>query len=142
MTRDQYIIRRKLNIVELGATLGNISDACRRLGVSRQHFYDIKKAVEEEGVEGLLEKSRQSPRMGLRIEDQGRVGACLEAQSADEVLVPGATLLSDLDLEGNLQFALRTAQDEPPVRYLGLGGGASPKAERGPDLVLRLEPGH
>lgn len=67
MTRDQYIIRRKLNIVELGATLGNISDACRRLGVSRQHFYDIKKAVEEEGVEGLLEKSRQSPRMGLRV---------------------------------------------------------------------------
>lgn len=67
MTRDQYIIRRKLNIVELGATLGNISDACRRLGVSRQHFYDIKKAVEEEGVEGLLEKSRQSPRLGLRV---------------------------------------------------------------------------
>jgi hypothetical protein len=44
-----------------------MSDACRRLGVSRRHCYDIKKAIEEEGVEGLLETSRQSPRLGLRI---------------------------------------------------------------------------
>jgi transposase InsO family protein len=67
MTRDQYIIRRKLNIVELGETLGNISEACRRLNISRQHYYDIKRVVEEEGVDGLLEKSRQVPRHGLRV---------------------------------------------------------------------------
>jgi hypothetical protein len=30
MTQDQYVIRRKLNILELGETLGNISEACRR----------------------------------------------------------------------------------------------------------------
>ena len=42
MTQRQYIINRKLNILELGKTLGNISEACRRLGVSRQHYYDIK----------------------------------------------------------------------------------------------------
>jgi len=41
MTQDQYVIRRKLNILELGETLGNISEACRKLGVSRQHHYDI-----------------------------------------------------------------------------------------------------
>jgi len=40
----------------LGRTLGNISDACRKMGVSRQHYYDIKRAIEEEGLEGLLEK--------------------------------------------------------------------------------------
>ena len=39
MTQQEYIIRRKLNIVDLGATLGNISEACCRLGVSRQHYY-------------------------------------------------------------------------------------------------------
>ena len=54
MTKDQYIIQRKVNIIELGATLGNISDACRKLGVSRQHYYDIKQAIEEDGIEGLL----------------------------------------------------------------------------------------
>ena len=54
MTQRQYIINRKLNIMELGKTLGNISEACRKLGVSRQHYYDIKTAIEENGVEGFL----------------------------------------------------------------------------------------
>jgi len=63
MTQDQYLIRRKLNILKLGETLGNISEACRKLGVSRQHHYDVKSAIEEEGLEGLLEKSRKAPRL-------------------------------------------------------------------------------
>ncbi len=28
MTQQQYIINRKLNVLELGQTLGNISEAC------------------------------------------------------------------------------------------------------------------
>lgn len=67
MTQRQYIINRKLNIVELGTALGNISEACRKLGISRQHYYDVKTAIEEEGLEGLLEKSRRSPRIGNRV---------------------------------------------------------------------------
>ena len=67
MTQSQYIIQRKLNILDLGKELGNISEACRKLGVSRQHYYDIKQAIEEEGLEGLLEKSRSMPRIGNRV---------------------------------------------------------------------------
>jgi transposase InsO family protein len=67
MTQRQYIISRKLNILELGATLGNISQACRKLGVSRQHYYDIREALAEDGLEGLLEKSRAIPRIGNRV---------------------------------------------------------------------------
>ena len=67
MTQQQYIISRKLNKLELGEVLGNISQACRKLGVSRQHYYDIKQAIEEEGLEGLLEKSRRVPRVGIRV---------------------------------------------------------------------------
>jgi transposase InsO family protein len=67
MTQQQYIIDRKLSILDLGRTLGNISDACRKLGVSRQHYYDIKKTIDEEGLDGLLEKSRQAPRIGNRV---------------------------------------------------------------------------
>ena len=36
MTQEQYIISRKLNILALGETPGNISEACRRLNISRQ----------------------------------------------------------------------------------------------------------
>lgn len=67
MTQSQYIIRRKMNVVELAQTLGNISEACRNLGVSRQHYYDIKTAIVEDGIEGLLEKSRKRPRIANRL---------------------------------------------------------------------------
>lgn len=67
MTQQQYIIGRKMNIVELANKLDNISEACRNLGVSRQHYYDIKAAIEEDGLEGLLEKSRKAPRIANRL---------------------------------------------------------------------------
>lgn len=67
MTQQQYIIRRKLNIIELAEQLGNISEACRKLGVSRQHYYDIKAALEEEGIGGLLEKARNKARINNRV---------------------------------------------------------------------------
>jgi hypothetical protein len=35
--------------------------------VSRQHCYDIRDALREEGLEGLLEKSRAMPRIGNRV---------------------------------------------------------------------------
>ena len=81
MTRQQYIINRKLNIVQLAEQLGNISSACRKLGVSRQHYYDIKTALEEEGIEGLLEKVRTNPRVRNRVApqiEQRLLDYCLE----------------------------------------------------------------
>ncbi|MFC1549341.1 IS481 family transposase [Nitrospirota bacterium] len=70
MTQRQYIINRKLNILDLGRTLGNISEACRKLGVSRQHYYDIRSALNEDGLTGLLEKTRAMPRQGNRVSEE------------------------------------------------------------------------
>jgi molybdenum-dependent DNA-binding transcriptional regulator ModE len=67
MTQNQYIINRKLSILDLGNTLGNISEACRKLGVSRQHYYDIKKTIDDENLDALLEKSRRAPRNNMRF---------------------------------------------------------------------------
>lgn len=67
MNKDKYIINRKLNILDLSETLGNISEACRKLGVSRQHYYDIKKAVEEEGVDALVAKAKTRSRRSNQI---------------------------------------------------------------------------
>ncbi len=84
MTQSQYIIRRKMNVVELAQTLGNISEACRNLGVSRQHYYDIKSAINEDGIEGLLEKSRKKPRVGNRLSPE------IEQMILDYSLEPGS----------------------------------------------------
>jgi transposase InsO family protein len=67
MTQQQYVIRRKLNVVELATTLGSISEAYRKLNVNRQHDYDVKKALAEESVQGLLEKARTKARTANRL---------------------------------------------------------------------------
>ena len=47
MTQQEYLIKRKLNLVEFAETIRNISKACKNMGVSRQHYYDIKNALKE-----------------------------------------------------------------------------------------------
>ena len=59
MTQSQKLVRAKISLLELGDLLKNVSEACRVMGVSRQHFYDIRRAVEEGGVEALKEHSRR-----------------------------------------------------------------------------------
>ena len=61
MTTQKELVKRKLSIPELAEYLKNVSQACKINGVSRQHFYDIKKACDEHGIEGLKEKSRRKP---------------------------------------------------------------------------------
>jgi transposase len=58
MTTQEKLIRRKQSLLELAEYLQNISQACKIHGVSRQHFYDIKKTYEEHGLKRLREKSR------------------------------------------------------------------------------------
>jgi hypothetical protein len=61
MTTHDKRIKRKLSLLEPAEFLKNVSQACKINGVSRQHFYDIRKAYEEHGVEGFREKSRHKP---------------------------------------------------------------------------------
>jgi transposase InsO family protein len=67
MTTQEKLIKRKLSILELAEFLKNVSQACKINGVSRQHFYDIKKAYEEHGIEGLKEKTRRKPCIKNRV---------------------------------------------------------------------------
>ncbi len=67
MTQSNKLIRAKLSLLELGELLKNVSQACRTMGVSRQHFYDIKQAYEEGGIEALREQSRRKPNHRNRV---------------------------------------------------------------------------
>jgi transposase InsO family protein len=67
MTTQEKLIRRKQSLLELAEYLRNISQACKIHGVSRQHFYDIKTAFEEHGLEGLKEKTRRKPCIKNRV---------------------------------------------------------------------------
>ena len=67
MTAHEKVARSKMNLLELAEYLQNVSEACRVTGVSRQHFYDIKKAYEEGGLEGLREKTKRKPNIKNRV---------------------------------------------------------------------------
>lgn len=53
MKTENKIIKHKMSVLELARTLGNISDACRRRGVSRTQFYEWKRRFQTHGMEGL-----------------------------------------------------------------------------------------
>jgi len=53
MTAEEKIARHRLSVLELGQALGNVSEACRRRGMTRTQFYDYKRRFELQGLEGL-----------------------------------------------------------------------------------------
>ena len=58
---NQKIIRHKGGLLNLAEELGTVSKACQLMGLSRDRFYRYRDAVEEGGVEALLERTRRVP---------------------------------------------------------------------------------
>jgi len=62
------IIKNKAGLLNLAQELGNISKACKVMGFSRDTFYRYQNAVEEGGVEALINKSRRGPNRKNRVD--------------------------------------------------------------------------
>ena len=65
---NQKIIRHKVGLLNLAEELGNVSKACQVMGLSRDTFYRYRNAVEEGGVDALLEKTRRVPNPKNRVD--------------------------------------------------------------------------
>ena len=61
------IIKHNVGLLNLVEELGNISKACKVMGLSRDTFYRYKSAVEEGGVNALLDQSRRKPNLKKRV---------------------------------------------------------------------------
>ena len=59
LNTNDRIIKHKIGLLNLAEELRNVSKACQVMGLSRDTFYRYKSAVEEGGVESLLEKDRR-----------------------------------------------------------------------------------
>ncbi|MBX6773265.1 MAG: helix-turn-helix domain containing protein [Chloroflexi bacterium] len=47
------LARQRLSVLELAEALGNVSEACRRRGMTRSQFYEWKRRFQAHGIEGL-----------------------------------------------------------------------------------------
>lgn len=56
MTAKKKIAQNKLSLLQLAEKLRNVSEACRRRGVSRSQFYEYKRSFQERGFEGLIDQ--------------------------------------------------------------------------------------
>ena len=63
MTPDQIIAHRRRRLLELADELGNVSEACRQMGVSRTRYYEWKHLAERYGLDALTPKSRRRPQL-------------------------------------------------------------------------------
>lgn len=63
------IIKNKVGLLNLAEELGNVSKACKLMGFSRDTFYRYQRAVEQGGVDSLIEKTRRKPNLKNRTDE-------------------------------------------------------------------------
>ena len=61
MTHEDIVYDRRVRLIEHAAKIGNVAEACRVFGISRNTYYDWINKAEKYGLSSLLPKERRTP---------------------------------------------------------------------------------
>ena len=126
MTAQQKLATQRLSLLQLAEALGNVSEACRHRGVSRSQFYEYKRAFQEQGFQGLLD--RPPIPKSFPNETPKEVKAKIIAMSIEHPAWGQQRVSDQLQLEG-------ISVSPATVRNLWLKEGLQTRYQR----ILRLE---